>query len=140
MAGLPPKHARFVAEYAKDLNATQAAIRAGYSVKTAASQGARLLTNAKIQAAVAALNAKALAKAEVTVERIVSEFSRYAFAEAPDAYEGVEHRDRIKALENLGKHKAIFTERHLHTFEEMTDEQLEARYRELVAKGTGSAT
>lgn len=43
---------RFVEEYIKDLNATQAAIRAGYSKKTARSQGARLLTNVDILEAI----------------------------------------------------------------------------------------
>ena len=42
----------FVEEYLKDLNATQAAIRAGYSAKTAESQGSRLLTNVKIKKAI----------------------------------------------------------------------------------------
>lgn len=42
----------FVAEYLKDLNATQAAIRAGYSPKNAESQGARLCGNAKVRAAI----------------------------------------------------------------------------------------
>src|SRR4051794_38079703 len=43
-----PKHQRFAEEYLKDLNATQAAIRAGYSQKTAKEQGCRLLTNVNI--------------------------------------------------------------------------------------------
>lgn len=47
------KHQRFVAEYLKDLNATQAAIRAGYSPKTAEVQGSRLLSYAEVSAAVA---------------------------------------------------------------------------------------
>lgn len=45
------KQQKFVAEYVKDLNATQAAIRAGYSENTAKEQGARLLTNANVQTA-----------------------------------------------------------------------------------------
>ncbi|WP_422139941.1 terminase small subunit [Endozoicomonas sp. ALC020] len=45
------KHARFLAEYLIDQNATRAAIAAGYSPKTARSQGSRLLTNADIQIA-----------------------------------------------------------------------------------------
>jgi phage terminase small subunit len=49
---LNPKQEHFVAEYLIDLNATQAAIRAGYSKKTAKSQGQRLLTNVDIAAAV----------------------------------------------------------------------------------------
>src|SRR5262245_12571738 len=50
---LNPKQARFVAEYLVDLNATQAAIRAGYSPKTAASQAHDLLRKPEIAAAVA---------------------------------------------------------------------------------------
>ena len=46
---LNAKQARFVAEYLVDLNATQAAIRAGYSRKTANAQGARLLTNVSVR-------------------------------------------------------------------------------------------
>lgn len=52
MSTLKGKRARFVEEYIKDLNATQAAIRAEYSVKTARQQGQRLLTNADIQGAI----------------------------------------------------------------------------------------
>lgn len=49
---LTPKQARFVEEYLIDLNATQAAIRSGYSAKTAEQQGSRLLSNAKVLRAV----------------------------------------------------------------------------------------
>ena len=42
----------FVSEYLIDLNATQAAIRSGYSAKTADQQGSRLLANVKVQQAV----------------------------------------------------------------------------------------
>ncbi|MFC1551159.1 terminase small subunit [Candidatus Latescibacterota bacterium] len=41
---MTPKQERFVWEYLKDLNATQAAIRTGYSPKSARKQGSRLLT------------------------------------------------------------------------------------------------
>ncbi len=46
---LTPKQARFVEEYLIDLNATQGAIRAGYSAKTAEVQGSRLLGNCHLQ-------------------------------------------------------------------------------------------
>ena len=49
---LTPRQAQFVQEYLIDLNATQAAIRAGYSVKTANEQAARLLANVSIQTAI----------------------------------------------------------------------------------------
>ena len=48
MAGLTPKQTRFVDEYLVDLNATQAATRAGYSAKTANEQGSRLLAKVAI--------------------------------------------------------------------------------------------
>ncbi|WP_296280526.1 terminase small subunit [uncultured Acinetobacter sp.] len=53
MANLTPKQQRFVEEYLIDLNATQAAIRAGYSEKTANEQGSRLLANVSISEAIA---------------------------------------------------------------------------------------
>lgn len=49
---LTARQSRFVDEYLIDLNATQAAIRAGYSEKTAKSQGQRLLTNVDIESAI----------------------------------------------------------------------------------------
>ena len=49
---LTPRQARFVDEYLIDLNATQAAIRAGYSERGAHVPGAELLTNRKVSAAV----------------------------------------------------------------------------------------
>ena len=51
---MTPKQQRFVEEYLIDLNATQAAIRAGYSAKTANEQGCRLLANVNVSAAIAA--------------------------------------------------------------------------------------
>lgn len=48
---LNPKQALFVQEYLKDLNATQAALRAGYSAKTAYAQGQRLLKHVEVQRA-----------------------------------------------------------------------------------------
>ncbi len=60
---LTPKQSRFVEEYLIDLNATQAAIRAGYSAKTAKQQASRLLTNVDVAASV--VEAK-LERSEVT--------------------------------------------------------------------------
>ena len=78
---LRPKHAKFVAEYLKDLNATQAAIRAGYSPKTARAQGSTLLTNPNIAAAVQAKTAKSFAHADLTAERVLEELRRLAFSD-----------------------------------------------------------
>lgn len=79
--GLTLKQQRFVAEYLKDLNGKQAAIRSGYSQKTAESQASRLLSNANVAAAVAAGQAKTAEKLEVTKEMIVDELRKIAFAD-----------------------------------------------------------
>ena len=64
---LTARQQRFVEEYLIDLNATQAAIRAGYSARTAEQQGPRLLGNVGVAGAIAAGRAKATAQAEATV-------------------------------------------------------------------------
>jgi len=78
---LSPKHARFVAEYLKDLNATQAAKRAGYSEKTAKQQGTRLLSYAAIQESIAQGNRKILSAHGVTAERIIARLEKIAFGD-----------------------------------------------------------
>lgn len=79
--GLTPKQQRFVAEYLVDLNATQAAVRAGYSAHTAQVQSSRLLSNAIVRAAVENGNRAVLATVEITAERVLKEYARIAFAD-----------------------------------------------------------
>jgi phage terminase small subunit len=64
---LTPKQQRFVDEYLIDLNATQAAIRAGYSERTARAIGAENLTKPDIAAAIDAKRMKVAEKAELSV-------------------------------------------------------------------------
>jgi phage terminase small subunit len=78
---LTPKQQRFVAEYATDLNATQAAIRAGYSAKTASEQAARLLANVRVQAAVQAAQAQRLARLDFDGDRVLRELGRIGFSD-----------------------------------------------------------
>ena len=75
------KRALFVAEYLIDLNATRAAIRAGYSAKTARTIGSQLLTNVDIQAAVAEQQGRQLADVGVTAQRVKAEIARLAFSD-----------------------------------------------------------
>ena len=75
------KQARFVTEYRKDLNATRAAIRAGYSRRTAASQGQRLLKSSVVGRAIAEARARRLKSALGLVERIMQEAAVVAFAD-----------------------------------------------------------
>ncbi|TPM33725.1 terminase small subunit [Mesorhizobium sp. B2-2-2] len=84
MPELTAKQARFVAEYLIDLNATQAAIRAGYSAKTAEQQGHQLLKKTSVAAAIASRQAKLADKLEVTQERIVAELAKIGFANMLD--------------------------------------------------------
>lgn len=76
---LSPKQERFVAEYLVDLNATQAAIRAGYSPKTAQEQSSRLLSNVIIQKAVQERRQQHQTNTGLTVERVLTEAMRLAF-------------------------------------------------------------
>ncbi len=76
---LNDRQTAFVAAYVAYRNATKAAIEAGYSHKTAASQGERLLRNVEVRAAIDAGLAKLADRAEVTAERIIRERARLAF-------------------------------------------------------------
>jgi phage terminase small subunit len=71
-AGMTPKQEAFVREYLVDLNATQAAIRAGYSAKTANEQGARLLANVSIAAAVQAGMDKRAERTRIDADYVLS--------------------------------------------------------------------
>jgi phage terminase small subunit len=106
-----PKQQLFVREYLVDLNATQAAIRAGYSAKTARSIGSELLTNPDIAAAVQAAADKRSAKAEITAQAVLQNIQRIATrAEADDDWQAA-----LKGNELLGKHLKLFTEKVEHT-------------------------
>ena len=78
------KQARFCEEYMIDLNATQAAIRAGYSPKTANEQAARLLANVSIQNRIAQLQAEQSRRTGVSADRVVRELAKVAFVNAGD--------------------------------------------------------
>ena len=84
---LTPKQERFVLEYLIDMNAKQAAIRTGYSKKTAEVQGSCLLSNPKVAAAVAKAKNKTADKLEITRERWLKELACAAFIDIRDLYE-----------------------------------------------------
>lgn len=76
---LNPKQQRFVEEYLTDLNATQAAIRAGYSARSARVTSCRLLAQANIALAIQRRRTQVSERLDVTVERVLKEFARLAF-------------------------------------------------------------
>ena len=110
---MTPKQERFVQEYLIDLNATQAAIRAGYSAKDADVAGPRLLGNVGVKAAIAeAMGERA---SELAVD------ARWVLSEAVSVYrEARSEGDRsaaLKSLDLVGKHVdiAAFKDRIEHT-------------------------
>lgn len=69
---LTPKQQRFVEEYLIDLNATQAAIRAGYSERTAEQQGSRLLSNVKVAKTINDALVSRSKRTEITADYVLS--------------------------------------------------------------------
>jgi len=125
---LTEKQKRFVVEYIKDYNATQAAIRAGYSEQTAYSQGNRLLKKVEIKKAIKELQdeirKKNIAEA-IEVEEFLSLAMRGKIEEEVVVTENIgdyesrariikkqlSAKERIKAAELLGKRYALFADK-----------------------------
>ena len=123
---LTPKQQRFVEEYQVDLNATQAAKRAGYSVKTANEQGARLLANVSVAGAIQAAQIEVSKRTEVTVDDVVTGL----LAEAEGKKDSTAG-SRVAAWAQLGKHLGMDKKDLRITLEnkpadEMTPAELEA--------------
>lgn len=78
------KQKRFIEEYLIDLNATQAAIRAGYSPDTAKSIGSENLTKPDIKAQIAKAMAERSRRTGVNADRVVMELAKIAFVNAND--------------------------------------------------------
>lgn len=98
------KQERFVAEYLKDLNATQAAIRAGYSERSAASIGDENLRKPEVAAAVENAMAKRAERTALTQEEVIDGLRD----EATDHTDQSSHAARVKAWELLGRHLGMF--------------------------------
>ena len=114
---LTPKQAKFVAEYLVDLNATQAAIRAGYSAKTAKDIGCQNLAKLDIIKAIEEGRAKLMQRVELTQEQVLRDLE----AVKADAMQAIFDKDgnrimadrsaALKALELQGRHLAMFTDK-----------------------------
>lgn len=103
---LPPRRRRFVEEYVKDCNGTQAAIRAGYSPKTANEQAAQLLANLSVRQAVDALQAKLTEANNVTVARVIRELALLGFANMQDYIRVTPEGDAYVDLSRLTRERA----------------------------------
>jgi phage terminase small subunit len=83
---MTPKQEQFVREYLIDLNATQAAIRAGYSAKTAKVIGHENLTKPDVQDAIAAAQQERAKRTGITQDRVLQELGRIAFFDLRKLY------------------------------------------------------
>lgn len=104
---LTPKQSAFVAEYLIDLNGTQAAVRAGYSPRTANEQAARLLAKDSVKEAVAEAKAKRAeecARTALDVLKDIQADTRLARAQG-------DLKTSLRGLELEGKHLGMFVER-----------------------------
>ncbi len=81
---LRDKRQRFVDEYLADLNATQAALRAGYSARTAKQQGSRLLSNVDVASAIAAGQSRRSERTGVRQDQVLAELTKLGFANMAD--------------------------------------------------------
>ena len=103
---LTEKQKRFCEEYLVDLNATQAYFRAGYSAKNeniAGVEGLKLLRNPKIQKNISELRQKQSERTGITADTVLKELEKIALSDVE-----VSGKEKIKALELLGKHLGMF--------------------------------
>lgn len=97
------KHQKFIAEYLIDLNATQAARRAGYSSKTAKQQGARLLNHPTVRAAIIKATARTLEKAGLTARDVLEAIRRPI---AGDVRKLFDERNNLRPIRELEPEEA----------------------------------
>ena len=102
-----PKQQAFVEEYLVDLNSTRAAVRAGYSKKTATAIGAENLRKPHINQAILQAKDKRSKRTEVTQDSVMTMLTREALGRGPDTVSSA----RIRAAELLGKHLGMFVEK-----------------------------
>ncbi|MGQ7956500.1 terminase small subunit [Pseudomonas sp. SP16.1] len=100
---LTPKQRRFVDEYLIDLNATQAAIRAKYSAKTAASQGERLLRNVEVRRAIAKRMKDREKRTEITQDMVLRELAKIGFSDIRKVVRWGETMVRVVDAEEEGE-------------------------------------
>lgn len=117
MEALTPKQSAFCREYLVDLNGTQAAIRAGYSPKTANEQAARLLANVSVRSHVQKLmdeRVERVARSADDVLRDLHKIKEVNMRETDDG-EMVNSAAALKALELEGRHIGMWVDKVEHS-------------------------
>jgi phage terminase small subunit len=107
---LTPKQQRFVEEYLIDLNATQAAIRAGYSKKNADKIGSQLLGKTRVAASIRDAQEKRTRRTEITADYVLTTIRETVEALLNDREKNA--ANIFKGSELLGKHIKLFTDKH----------------------------
>lgn len=95
---LTPKQQRFVEEYLVDLNATQAAIRAGYSSRSANRIATENLSKPVIREAIQRAKAERSQRTQITADRVLEEYARLAFSDPRDLFDDDGNLSQIKDL------------------------------------------
>lgn len=109
-SGLTTLQERFVAEYLVDCKPTQAAIRAGYSERSAQSTAKELMANPKVRAAINAGKRRIAKKLDLTAEKVLADIERIS----NKAEKSRQFNAAIRGKQLLGQHLKLFTEKHEH--------------------------
>lgn len=91
----------FVLEYLTDLNATQAAIRAGYSERTAYAIGHKLLKNAEVKSAIENAMSRRAKRTEITADAVIQELAAVGFARVDEYLSWGQNGLELKTSQNL---------------------------------------
>ena len=95
------KRERFCEEYLVDLNATKAAIRCGYSPRSAKTQGSRLLADDDIKRKIAELRKEQSIRTGITADRVINELAKIGFSDATKAIRIVKGKVRVTNTADL---------------------------------------
>ena len=134
------RQALFVSEYLKDLNASAAARRAGYSEKSAFRSGVQNMQKSAITDAIAAAMQERSERVQITADKVLKDIEAIkadAMREAADKDGNlamVNHAAALKACELQGRHLQMFVDRVAMTIEQVPDEEIDGRIAELVRK------
>ncbi len=115
---LSPRQRHFAEAYAACGNASEAARKAGYSIRTATSQGGRLLRNAHVAARITQLQAEAAQRAGLEVDDVID----MLMETYRDAKADHQHGPATRCVELLGKHLSMFKDRISFSEEQSTSD------------------
>ena len=135
---MTPKQAAFVDEYLIDLNATQAAIRAGYSAKTAEWIGPQLLGKTHVASEIANRMEERSKRTEITQDRVLTDIELIKQDAMRKAFDKngneamINHTSALKACELQGRHLQLWNDKMALTIESITDEELNGKITEFI--------